>query len=115
MDNNISFGELLKNLVCASGMTQSEFYSKLKITKPYYYDIVKSRVKPPPIKMQCEMLKLLNVSDDKKKLFFQIAGYERNEVPGDIAYFIRSNPQIADKIRERVDYVSLLGGKQDEA
>lgn len=33
MDDNISFGELLKNLVCASGMTQSEFYGKLKITR----------------------------------------------------------------------------------
>lgn len=95
-------------------MTHSEFYCTLRITKPYFYDIIKSRVKPPPLEMQCKMLKILNVSDENKKMFFQIAGYERNEVPGDIAYYLKKNPQMAEEIRKNVDYDSLLGGNQNE-
>lgn len=115
MDEDVKFGELLKTLIKKNGMTHSEFYSKLRITKPYFYDIIKSRVKPPPLEMQCKMLKLLNVSDENKKRFFQIAGCERNEVPGDIAYYLKNNPQIVEKIRKNVDYDSLLGGNQNES
>lgn len=114
MDEVVRFGELLKALIKESEMTHSEFYSRLKITKPYFYDIIKSRVKPPPLEMQCKMLKILNVCDESKKMFFQIAGYERNEVPGDIAYYLKKNPQMAEEIRKNIDYDSLLGGDQNE-
>lgn len=114
MDEVVRFGELLKKLIKESGMTNSKFYGTLRITKPYFYDIIKSRVKPPPLEMQCKMLKVLNVSDENKKMFFQIAGYERNEVPGDIAYYLKKNPQMAEEIRRNVDYDSLLGGNQNE-
>ena len=86
MDEDVKFGELLKTLIKENGMTHSEFYSKLRITKPYFYDIIKSRVKPPP-----------------------------NEVPGDIAYYLKNNPQIVEKIRKNIDYDSLLGGNQNES
>ena len=114
MDEKIKFGELLKKLIEENNMTHSKFYSELNITKPYFYDIIKSRIKPPPLELQCKILKILDVSDDNKKLFFQIAGNERNEVPGDIAYYLKENPQIAEKIRRNVDYNSLLGGNQNE-
>lgn len=42
MDEVVRFGELLKALIKESGMTHSEFYSTLRITKPYFYDIIKS-------------------------------------------------------------------------
>lgn len=115
MNDNLSFGELLQKMIIESGMTHSEFYKMLRITKPYFYDIIKGRVKPPPLEMQCRMLRLLNTSDNNKKLFFQTAGRERNEIPGDIAFYLRTNPQIAEEIRRKVDYDSLLGGTRNES
>ena len=114
MADEIKFGELLKKLIDENGMTHSEFYRRLQITKPYFYDIVKGRVKPPPLEMQCKMLKLLNISDENKRIFFQIAGAERNEIPGDIVCFLRFNPQTIENIRKQIDYDLIIGGKLNE-
>ena len=37
---NLTFGEYLKNLIRQCKMTQTEFYTQLGITKPYFYDIL---------------------------------------------------------------------------
>lgn len=103
-----SFGTMLKHLIKISKMSQTKFYTELGITKPYFYDIVSGKVNPPPPKIQFRIVKILNLMDDNKKKFFEMAGQERNEVPADIAYYIKQNPSISQEIRKKIDYSTLF-------
>ena len=59
--NETSFGAYLKNLIKLSGMSQSEFYTKLSIKKPYFYDIVSGRVNQPPLQQQMKIVEILSI------------------------------------------------------
>ena len=47
-----TFGNYLRYLIKKAGMTQTQFYTALGITKPYFYDILSGKVSPPPPELQ---------------------------------------------------------------
>ena len=95
-----SFGDYLKELISESGKSNQEFYMELNITKPYFYDIVAGRIKPPPYSVQVKAMEVLRVEQKKRMILYDLAAKMRGEIPGDIAEYIRSNPEACDKIRK---------------
>lgn len=94
------FGDYLKYLIKKSGMTQTEFYSKLQIKKPYFYDIVSGRVNPPPHEVQFKVVQLLGINKDEKEKFFDLAANVRGDLPADVKKIIEDNPLIVKEIRK---------------
>lgn len=103
------YGEILTSLIKSKGMSQSYFYQHLKIAKPYFYDIVSGKVKPPPADTQIKIVKFLNL--DKKQMIslFDVAAAERNELPLDVMLYLKKLENL-DEIRFNIDYSEILGG-----
>ena len=100
MDNGESrFGTYLKELIKTAGMTQFQFYTKLGIKKPYFYDIVSGRVKPPPYPLQFVAVKILHIDEETKEKFFDIAAKEPGDMPADISKIIAEHPEAISRIR----------------
>lgn len=97
--NETSFGAYLKNLIKLSGMSQSEFYTKLGIKKPYFYDIVSGRVNPPPLQQQMKIVEILSIDAEKQCEFFDLAAKERGDLPADIVKWVSEDPSAITCIR----------------
>ena len=99
-DDRKSFGYFLKDLIKQRNMTQTAFYLKVGITKPYYYDIVSGKVNPPPSEIQYRMLEILDgISNEQRNNFLNLAAKCRGEIPADIAKLIADHPQNLEEIR----------------
>ena len=82
------FGNLLVELIKEANISQREFYEKVGITKPYFYDILSGRVCPPPNDLQFKMVEILKPNFDKSSQFFELAGKYRKTVPADITMYL---------------------------
>ena len=94
-----AFGNFLREMIKQTGISQSEFYSAVDITKPYFYDILSGKVNPPPPDIQYKMLDHLEVNEQQRNEFLNLAAEGRGEVPADIARLIADHPLELDKIR----------------
>ena len=81
-------------------MTQTEFYTQLGITKPYFYDILSGKTNALPPDKQIKACEILQLKEKERQEFFDIAAKARNEIPADITQQIDSNPKLIKKIRE---------------
>ena len=94
-----AFGNFLREMIKQTGISQSAFYSAVEITKPYFYDILSGKVNPPPPDIQYKMLDHLDVNEQQRNEFLNLAAEGRGEVPADIARMIAEHPLELDKIR----------------
>ena len=94
-----AFGNFLREMIKQTGISQSAFYSAVEITKPYFYDILSGKVNPPPPDVQYKMLENLNLDEQQRTEFLNLAAAGRNEIPADIARLIAEHPLELDKIR----------------
>ena len=94
-----AFGNFLREMIKQTGISQSAFYSSVEITKPYFYDILSGKVNPPPPDIQYKMLDHLEVNEQQRNEFLNLAAEGRGEVPADIARLIADHPLELDKIR----------------
>lgn len=94
-----AFGNFLREMIKQTGISQSAFYSAVEITKPYFYDILSGKVNPPPPDVQYKMLENLNLDEQQRNEFLNLAAEGRGEVPADIARLIAEHPLELDKIR----------------
>ena len=94
-----AFGNFLREMIKQTGISQSAFYSAVEITKPYFYDILSGKVNPPPPNIQYKMLDHLEVNEQQRNEFLNLAAEGRGEVPADIARLIADHPLELDKIR----------------
>ncbi len=101
-----AFGDFLREMIRQSGSSQSAFYSAVEITKPYFYDILSGKVKPPPPDVQYKMLEHLTCTAAQRSEFFNLAATGRGEIPADIARLISEHPSELEKIRTTL--ISLL-------
>lgn len=102
MEPTESFGELLKRVIKASEMSQSTFYTKLGITKPYFYDILSGKVNPPPPALQFKAVEILKLDRTTAQQFYDTAARERHELPVDIVQWITDNPSEISDMRIRI-------------
>ena len=94
-----AFGNFLREMIKQTGISQSAFYAAVDITKPYFYDILSGKVNPPPPDVQYKMLANLNLNDQQRIEFLNLAAGGRDEIPADIAKLIEDHPSELDKIR----------------
>lgn len=104
-----AFGNFLREMIKQTGISQSEFYSAVDITKPYFYDILSGKVNPPPPDVQYKMLENLNLDEQQRNEFLNLAAEGRGEVPADIAKLIADHPAKLAIIRETL--TSLLAAQ----
>ena len=97
-----AFGNFLREMIKQTGISQSEFYSAVEITKPYFYDILSGKVNPPPPDIQYKMLENLNLDEQQRNEFLNLAAEGRGEVPADIAKLIADHPEKLAIIREKI-------------
>lgn len=102
MDDEPRFGDYLKTLIKVAGMTQNEFYSQWGIKKPYFYDIVSSKINPPPPYLQYKAVEILKMSEKEREKFFDLAAKERDETPADILKILKESPSIKNYIRHEL-------------
>lgn len=104
-----AFGNFLREMIKQTGISQSVFYSAVEITKPYFYDILSGKVNPPPPDVQYKMLENLNLDEQQRNEFLNLAAEGRGEVPADIAKLIADHPAKLAIIRETL--TSLLAAQ----
>lgn len=96
-----SFGKYLVDEIRQAGMSQEEFYTTVKIAKPYFYDLLTGS--PPPIEIQKRMLDVLEdktgVDSERRIKFYDLAAQGRCEIPADISSMILGHPQRMTDIR----------------
>ena len=95
-----AFGNFLREMIKQTGISQSAFYLAVDITKPYFYDILSGKVNPPPPDVQYKMLENLNLDEQQRNEFLNLAAEGRGEVPADIAKLIAEHPTELAAIRE---------------
>lgn len=110
------YGQLLVKLIEKAKLTQSEFYTKLNITKPYFYDIVSGKVNPPPPNTQLRIIEILNPSDEDRDRLLNEASTARQELPADILMYLLKNPDRYSSLRKNIDYTALIahGGQYEQ-
>ena len=95
-----AFGNFLREMIKQTGISQSAFYSAVEITKPYFCDILSGKVNPPPPDVQYKVLENLNLDEQQRNEFLNLAAEGRGEVPADIAKLIADHPAKLAIIRE---------------
>ena len=102
------FCDLLSDMIKTAKMTHTDFYTKLGIKKPYFYDILKGKTNPPPPQKQFKIIEILSPKDTGKiSLFFELAAKERKEVPADIAMYLKDK-DIRNEIRKKSEYKRMF-------
>lgn len=109
MLKEVKFNVFLSELISESGYTKVDFYTKLGIKKAYLYDILNGRVNPPPPEKQFKIVKILNLTPEKRSEFFELAAKERNEIPADI--FCYMDEEIKQKLRSSSNYKKIIDDK----
>lgn len=104
------YGQFLTDLIRDRKISQSKFYNDVKMTKPYFYDIISGKVNPPPEQTQIKIVEYLGLSHDEMIRLFDIAAKARNELPLDIFLYMQDKNNI-DKIRNDKNYLITIGGK----
>ena len=95
------FGEYLKSLIEKEQITKQDFYNKVGIGKPYFYEILSGKVCPPPPEVQMRMTDALrSASAEEKTKLLDLASVERDEIPADIARLIKNNPSDLNAVRK---------------
>ncbi len=94
-----AFGNFLREMIKQTGISQSTFYAAIEITKPYFYDILSGKVNPPPPEIQYRMLEHLEIDEQQRNKFLNLAAEGRSEIPADIAKLISEHPTELDTIR----------------
>ena len=112
--NNSEYGEILTRLIKEKKMTQEYFYNKLGIAKPYFYDIIKGKINPPPPETQIRILSILKPKKTDEKKLLDIAAKTRDEIQADILLYLKNNESIIEEIRNDKEYQKFMGGIIDE-
>ena len=107
-DNKSVYGKLLVELIKKANMSQSEFYQKLGIKKPYFYDIVSGKANPPPPELQIKVIKILEPNTQNRNRLLKEASLARNEIPADIYFYLKKNNNIYEDIRKKYSFELLL-------
>lgn len=94
------FGQYLVEQIKAAGMSQELFYGEVGITKPYFYDLLKSAPQPQIQRKMVEVLDAQTGPDaDRQRKLFDLAAQERDEIPADIDALVRLDARNWNKIR----------------
>lgn len=86
--------------------SHTAFYTELGIKKPYFYDILKGKVNPPPPEKQFKIIKILNPKPNIREEFFELAAKERKEMPADLMRYITKS--MRNSLRKDQNYKDMM-------
>ena len=112
--NKCEYGAILTRIIKERKITQQDFYNRLGIKKPYFYDIISGKINPPPAETQLKIFKILNPDEKDKRKLLELAADSRNEMPADVFLFLRKNNKLINSIRNQKEYKKFMGGMIDE-
>ena len=96
------YGRLLVELIKKSNMSQSDFYQKVGIKKPYFYDIISGKCNPPPPDLQIKIINTLNITYSEKEELLDCASILRNEIPSYILTYLLNNEDEYKYLRTKI-------------
>ena len=96
----LTFGEYLRKLREDRKISINKFIKDIGVSKTYLIEVEKGIMKPPTIERQCYIAEYLNLAQDEKTHFFDMAAYERHELPADIITYVNNNPHIVSVFRK---------------
>ena len=94
-----SFGEFLTAKRKEKKITTIRMAEEANISAAYYCDIEKNRRNPPEIEMLQKMIAALNLSEEDKVIFFDLAGKGRSSVSPDLPDYIMENEVVRVALR----------------
>ena len=83
------FGQILSDLIAEYGVSKVELCRRALVSRPYLYSILSGEVKPPTREIQLRIASSLNLNQFDSCLLFDAAALERNEVPADMADYLK--------------------------
>jgi len=101
LEEPISFGAYLKQLIKQKGFTQAEFRRKAGISKTYLVDMEKGDAYPP-LKLQVRFCSILQLDYNEKVVFFDKAAAGRGELPADVFLYLLSNRDKIEEVRSEI-------------
>ena len=93
------FSKMLKEKRMLRHITLSEMADKCGISTGYYSDIEYGRRKPPERERLDMILAALNVTDEEKTIFYDLAGRARSEAPPDLPEYINEYAEVRVALR----------------
>ena len=93
------FSKLLSEKRKQRHITLSEMAEKSGISTGYYSDIEYGRRKPPDREILDKMLTALNVTDEDRIIFYDLAGRARSEAPPDLPEYINEYAEVRVALR----------------
>ena len=100
--NKTELGELLSRLIKQKRMTQSYFYAKVGIAKPYFYDILAGKTSPSP-EVQYKILEILRPTKEDQERFFDLVAKAKDDIPADIYKYLKGNTDMYVVIRRMME------------
>ena len=94
-----SFSRFLREKRQQRHITLSELAEKSGISTGYYSDIEYGRRNPPNREILDKMIAALNLSDDDRIVFYDLAGKARSEAPPDLPDYINGNEKVRVALR----------------
>lgn len=95
------FGVYVVSLIKKKKMSHCDFYAKLGVSKPFFYDMLAGFVSPT-IEMQYKMVEILQPRQEEGERFFDLCAKQRGDIPADIFTFIKKNPKSFSEIRKMI-------------
>lgn len=86
--------------------SHTAFYTELGIKKPYFYDILSSKINPPPPEKQFKIVQILKPKPKIQEQFFELAEKERGEMPADLMLYINKSMRTA--LRKDQNYKTMM-------
>lgn len=96
----MSYSELLMTFKNQKNISNNALAKMLGISSVYLGEILNGKKKPPQSEIQMKIMTVLGLDSYKRSLLFDLAAQERNEIPADIYFLIRKNPEAVCQIRE---------------
>lgn len=98
-----NFGEFLHVKRINKGVSYRELAEVLQVTAPYISDIEKGRRNAPVIDKLEILSEYFKLSEDEKKLMFDLAGKKKDDLPPDLPDYIKGNSQVVSALRTARD------------
>ena len=96
-----SFSSFLVSKRDAINLTNSKLASLANISAVYLGEIIKKKKNPPDKKTQYALADALQLSEEEKFEFFDLAASERREIPVDIYDYLLEREDLLEEIRAK--------------
>ena len=107
-----SFGDYLSEKRRERMITSLQMAEYAGISPGYYCDIEKSRKAPPDREILDKIIAVLNLSDEDRDIFYDLAGRARSGVSPDLPDYIMANEEVRVALRIAKEKASADDWKQ---